>query len=59
MDNICSVDANSLKIEKNSSDEAKKLSWLYHAQYARVLLGNEIANNIIMDGNLKNMFWRW
>ena len=37
---VCSINANSLKIDKNNGDEAKKLSWLYHAQYARVLLGN-------------------
>ena len=49
---VCSINANSLKIDKNNGDEAKKLSWLYHAQYARVLLGNEIANNNIIDGNL-------
>ena len=49
---VCSINANSLKIDKNNGDEAKKLSWLYHAQYARVLLGNEIANNNVMDGNL-------
>lgn len=49
---VCSINANSLKVDKNNGDEAKKLSWLYHAQYARVLLGNEIANNNIIDGNL-------
>jgi len=49
---VCSINANSLKIDKNNGDEAKKLSWLYHAQYARALLGNEIANNNIIDGNL-------
>lgn len=49
---VCSINANSLKIDKNNGDEAKKLSWLYHAQYARVLLGNEIANSNIIDGNL-------
>ena len=30
----------------------KKLSWLYHAQFARILLGNKIAINNTMDGNL-------
>ncbi len=49
---VCCINADSLKIDKNNGDEAKKLSSLYHAQYARVLLGNEIANNNIMDGNL-------
>ena len=49
---VCSINANSLKIDKNNGDEAKKLSWLYHAQFARVLLGNEIATNNVMDGNL-------
>jgi hypothetical protein len=49
---VCSINANSLKIDKNNGDEAKKLSWLYHVQYARALLGNEIANSNIIDGNL-------
>jgi hypothetical protein len=49
---VCSINANSLKIDKNNGDEAKKLSWLYHVQNARALLGNEIANNNIIDGNL-------
>jgi hypothetical protein len=49
---VCSINANTLNIDKNNGDEAKKLSWLYHSQYSRVLLGNEIANNNIIDGNL-------
>jgi hypothetical protein len=49
---VRSINANSLKTDKNNGDEAKKLSWLYHAQFARILLGNEIAINNVMDGNL-------
>jgi len=49
---VCSINANSLKTDKNNGDEAKKLSWLYHSQFARILLGNEIAINNVMDGNL-------
>jgi hypothetical protein len=49
---VCSINSNSLNFDKSNGDEAKKLSWLYHAQYARVLLGNEIATNNVMDGNL-------
>ncbi len=29
-----------------------KLSWLYHAQFARISFGNKIAINNVMDGNL-------
>ena len=49
---VCSINSNSLNFDKSNGDEAKKLSWLYHAQYATVLLGNEIATNNVMDGNL-------
>ncbi len=49
---MSSINANSLKIDKKNEDEVKTLTWLYHAQYARVLLGNEIAYNNIMNGNL-------
>ena len=49
---VRSVDANRLKTDKNNGDEAKKLSWLYHAQFARILLVNEIAMKNAMDGNL-------
>ncbi len=34
---VCSINANSLKTDKNNGDEAKKLSWLYHSQFARIL----------------------
>ncbi len=51
-----SVDANRLKTDKNNGDEAKKSSWLYHAQFARILLGNEISIYNVMDGNLIKIY---
>jgi len=51
---IGSFNQNSLLFNKNSSDEAKKMSWLYELTNKRIVIGNEVKKekNAKIDGNL-------
>lgn len=49
---IITINANSLLIDNNSGDEAKKMSWAYNFDKYRVAFSNEMKVGVEGDGNI-------